>query len=132
MLFKSIYYIRHYFNSIDLFSKYILFFIVTTLLYFFLSSFVILFSLLCNTGSANLITKVYFPRIIIPASASLAGLLDFFISMLVLGVLMIYYQSLPGVGLLLFPVLAALTFLCAVGVGFWFSALNVQYLSEAS
>jgi lipopolysaccharide transport system permease protein len=83
-------------------------------------------------GSANLITKVYFPRIIIPASASLAGLLDFFISMLVLGVLMIYYQSLPGVGLLLFPVLAALTFLCAVGVGFWFSALNVQYLSEAS
>ena len=78
-------------------------------------------------GSANLITKVYFPRIIIPASASLAGLLDFFIAMLVLAVLMIYYQFLPGVGLLLFPVLAALTFLCAVGVGFWLSALNVQY-----
>lgn len=78
-------------------------------------------------GSANLITKVYFPRIIIPASASLAGLLDFFIAMLVMGVLMIYYQFLPGIGLLLFPVLAALTFLCAVGVGFWFSALNVQY-----
>jgi lipopolysaccharide transport system permease protein len=78
-------------------------------------------------GSANLITKIYFPRLIIPASASLAGLLDFFIAMFVLGALMIYYQFLPGAGLLLFPVLVALTFLCAVGVGLWLSALNVQY-----
>jgi lipopolysaccharide transport system permease protein len=78
-------------------------------------------------GSANLITKVYFPRLIIPASASLAGLLDFFIATFVLGVLMIHYQFLPAVGLLLFPVLVALTFLCAVGVGLWLSALNVQY-----
>jgi lipopolysaccharide transport system permease protein len=78
-------------------------------------------------GSANLITKVYFPRLIIPASASLAGLLDFFIAMLVLGVLMVYYQFLPGYGILLFPALVALTFLCAVGVGLWLSALNVEY-----
>jgi lipopolysaccharide transport system permease protein len=78
-------------------------------------------------GSANLVTKVYFPRLIIPASASLAGLLDFFIAMLVLGVLMIYYQFLPGYGILLFPALVALTFLCSVGVGLWLSALNVQY-----
>jgi lipopolysaccharide transport system permease protein len=65
--------------------------------------------------------------LIIPASSSLAGLLDFFIAMIVLGVLMIYYQFLPGIGLLLFPVLVALTFLCAVGVGLWLSALNVEY-----
>ncbi len=78
-------------------------------------------------GSANLITKVYFPRLIIPASSSLAGLLDFFIAMLVIGVLMIYYQFLPGFGILLFPFLVALTFLCAVGVGLWLSALNVEY-----
>jgi lipopolysaccharide transport system permease protein len=78
-------------------------------------------------GSANLITKVYFPRLIIPASASLAGLLDFFLAMVVLGVLMLYYQFLPGIGLLIFPVLITLTFLCAVGVGLWLSALNVQY-----
>jgi lipopolysaccharide transport system permease protein len=78
-------------------------------------------------GSANLITKVYFPRLIIPASASLAGLLDFFIAMLVLGVMMVYYQFLPGYGILLFPALVALTFLCAVGVGLWLSALNVEY-----
>jgi lipopolysaccharide transport system permease protein len=78
-------------------------------------------------GSANLITKVYFPRLMVPASAALAGLLDFFIALFVLGALMIYYQFLPGVGILLFPFLVALTFLCAVGVGLWLSALNVQY-----
>jgi len=78
-------------------------------------------------GSANLITKVYFPRIVVPASAALSGLLDFFIALFVLGALMIYYQFVPGWGILLFPFLVALTFLCAVGVGLWLSALNVQY-----
>jgi len=78
-------------------------------------------------GSANLITKVYFPRLIIPASASLAGLLDFFIAMLVMGAMMIYYNFIPNIGILLFPLLVGLTFLCAVGVGLWLSALNVQY-----
>jgi lipopolysaccharide transport system permease protein len=78
-------------------------------------------------GSANLITKVYFPRLIVPASASLAGLLDFFIAMLILGVMMIYYQFIPGISILLFPFLVALTLLCAVGTGLWLSALNVQY-----
>jgi len=78
-------------------------------------------------GSANLITKVYFPRIVVPASAALAGLLDFFIALFVLAALMIYYQFVPGWGILLFPFLVGLTFLCAVGVGLWLSALNVQY-----
>jgi lipopolysaccharide transport system permease protein len=79
-------------------------------------------------GSANLITKIYFPRLIVPASASLAGLLDFFIAMFVLGVLMIHYHFVPSIlGVFLFPFLVALTFLCAVGVGLWLSAMNVQY-----
>ncbi|MFC1815387.1 ABC transporter permease [Thermodesulfobacteriota bacterium] len=78
-------------------------------------------------GSANLISKVYFPRIIIPSSSSLAGLLDFFIAMLVMLAMMIYYQVTPGVGILLFPFLVGVTFLCSVGVGLWLSALNVQY-----
>jgi lipopolysaccharide transport system permease protein len=78
-------------------------------------------------GSSHLITKIYFPRLIIPAASSLAGLLDFFIAMLVLGVLMIYYHFVPSIGILLFPVLVGLTFLCALGVGLWLSALNVQY-----
>ncbi len=78
-------------------------------------------------GNANLIRKVYFPRIIIPGSSSLAGLLDFFIAMLVLGVMMAYYNFVPGLGVLLFPFLVGLTFLGAVGSGLWLSALNVQY-----
>ena len=79
-------------------------------------------------GSANLITKIYFPRLLVPASASLAGLLDFFIAMFVLGVLMIHYHFVPGlVGIFLFPFLVGLTFLCALGVGLWLSAMNVQY-----
>jgi lipopolysaccharide transport system permease protein len=79
-------------------------------------------------GSANLITKIYFPRLIVPASASLAGLLDFFVAMFVLGVLMIHYSFLPSiVGMLLFPFLVGLTFLCALGVGLWLSAMNVNY-----
>jgi len=78
-------------------------------------------------GSQNLITKVYFPRLIIPASASLGGLLDFFIAMLVLGILMVFYGILPDASILIFPILVSLTFMCAVGVGLWLSALNVEY-----
>jgi len=78
-------------------------------------------------GSQNLITKVYFPRLIIPASAALAGLLDLFVAMSILVALMIWYQYLPGLGVLLFPFLVGLTFFCSVGVGMWLSALNVQY-----
>jgi len=78
-------------------------------------------------GNAHLISKVYFPRLIIPSSSALAGLLDFFIAMMVLGVMIIYYQFVPTPGILLFPVLVGLTFLCAVGVGLWLSALNVEY-----
>lgn len=78
-------------------------------------------------GSANLITKVYFPRVIIPASASLAGLLDFFIAMTILFVMMVYYGLYPGIEIVILPFLIGLTFLCAVGVGLWLSAMNVQY-----
>jgi len=78
-------------------------------------------------GSANLITKIYFPRLIVPVSAALGGLLDFFIAMFILCGLIIYYKVILGLGILLFPFLVCLTFLCAVGVGLWLSALNVQY-----
>lgn len=78
-------------------------------------------------GNANLITKVYFPRIIVPASAAMAGLVDFFVALSVLCVMMVYYNFIPSIGLLLFPFLLGLTFLCAVGAGLWLSALNVQY-----
>ncbi|MFC1495466.1 ABC transporter permease [Thermodesulfobacteriota bacterium] len=78
-------------------------------------------------GSANLISKIYFPRLIVPVSAAMGGLLDFFIAMFILAGLIIHYQVILGFGILLFPILVLLTFLCAVGVGLWLSALNVQY-----
>ena len=78
-------------------------------------------------GSAHLITKVYFPRMIIPGAAVAAGLVDFAIAFVILVLLMIYY----GVGftwnMLMFPVMVLLTTLLALGVGMWLSALNVKY-----
>ena len=78
-------------------------------------------------GSSNLITKVYFPRIIIPCAAVAAGLLDFAISLGVLGALMIYYRVSVTVGLLMVPPLVLLVTLFALAVGMWLSALNVRY-----
>jgi homopolymeric O-antigen transport system permease protein len=78
-------------------------------------------------GSANLITKVYFPRMIIPGAAVAAGLVDFFIAFVLLLGLMLYYQITLTWNLLLFPALVFLTALLATGVGMWLSALNVKY-----
>ena len=78
-------------------------------------------------GSANLITKVYFPRLIVPAAAMLAGLVDFLLAFLLLCLLMIYYRVTLTVHLLFLPVLILLTALFSLGVGTWMSALNVKY-----
>src|SRR5215216_6278004 len=78
-------------------------------------------------GSANLITKVYFPRLIVPAAAMLAGLVDFLLAFLMLVLLMLYYRVTPTVQLLFLPVLILLTALFSLGVGTWMSALNVKY-----
>jgi lipopolysaccharide transport system permease protein len=78
-------------------------------------------------GSANLITKVYFPRMIIPAAAIGAGLVDLAISFVVLIPLMIYYGLAVTWSILMFPVVVLLTALLALGVGMWLSALNVKY-----
>lgn len=78
-------------------------------------------------GSSNLITKVYFPRMIIPGAAVGAGLVDFAIAFVVLGGLMIYYGVALTWSLLALPLLIALTALLALGVGLWMSALNVKF-----
>jgi lipopolysaccharide transport system permease protein len=78
-------------------------------------------------GSQNLITKVYFPRLILPLSAVLSGLVDFGIAFLVMLVLVVKYRLHPGlhmIWLLLFLLLALAT---ALGVGLWLSALNALY-----
>jgi lipopolysaccharide transport system permease protein len=78
-------------------------------------------------GNANLITKVYFPRLLIPAAAVIAGLVDFAVAFVLLAVLMIYYRVGLTWNILMLPVLMLLTTLLAVGVGMWMSALNVKY-----
>jgi lipopolysaccharide transport system permease protein len=78
-------------------------------------------------GSANLITKVYFPRLLVPAAAMLAGLVDLLLSFILLAALMVYYRAVPTGQLLFLPVLVILTALFGLGVGIWLSALNVKY-----
>ncbi|MGH9872779.1 MAG: ABC transporter permease [Pyrinomonadaceae bacterium] len=78
-------------------------------------------------GSANLITKVYFPRMIIPGAAVAAGLVDFAIGFVILIVLMFYYRVAVGWGLLMLLPLVLLTTLLAAGMGMWLSGLNVKY-----
>ena len=78
-------------------------------------------------GSAHLITKVYFPRMIIPGAAVAAGLVDFAIAFVILVVLMIYYGMGFTWNMLMFPVMVLLTTLLALGMGMWLSALNVKY-----
>jgi lipopolysaccharide transport system permease protein len=78
-------------------------------------------------GSANLITKVYFPRVIIPAAGALAGVVDFFFAALVMFGLMAYYQFSPHWGLLAVPLLLLLAWALAVGVGLCLSAVNVRF-----
>ncbi|MBP1692243.1 MAG: type transporter [Chloroflexi bacterium] len=81
-------------------------------------------SLVDNT---TLITKVYFPRLVVPLSAVLGGLVDFGIAAVVLGLLMVYYHTPVGPELLLLPLFLLLAMLTALGFGLWLSALNVRY-----
>ncbi|HEV8674901.1 MAG TPA: ABC transporter permease [Methylomirabilota bacterium] len=78
-------------------------------------------------GNQNLITKVYFPRLVIPLAAVAAGLVDFAIAFAVLVGLMAYYGIVPTLAALALPGLVLLALLAALGVGLWLSALNVQY-----
>jgi lipopolysaccharide transport system permease protein len=75
----------------------------------------------------NMITKIYFPRLIVPLSAVLSGLVDFAIAFLVLGGMMLYYAIAPAAGALLLPLYLLLALVTAVGVGLWLAALNVHY-----
>lgn len=75
----------------------------------------------------RLITRVYFPRIIVPLAATLAALLDFAIAFCLLFILMPLYGVAPPVQVIWLPVFVLLMLVTALGVGFWLSALNVEY-----
>jgi homopolymeric O-antigen transport system permease protein len=78
-------------------------------------------------GNANLISKVYFPRLIVPASSVITSLVDFLISFAFLVALLVWYQYLPSPNCLLLPIFIALAFAAAFGAGLWISALMVRY-----
>jgi lipopolysaccharide transport system permease protein len=78
-------------------------------------------------GNANLISKVYFPRLIIPASAVITSMVDFFITFIMLLLMFIFYNYTPSLRILFVPFFIILTFFCAFGIGLYITALNVKY-----
>lgn len=78
-------------------------------------------------NSSHLITKIYFPRLVIPLSGVFSSLVDFAISFVVLLILMLLYGVTPTVRMLLLPALLLLALVTALGFGLWLSALNVKY-----
>jgi lipopolysaccharide transport system permease protein len=81
----------------------------------------------CLVGNANMLSKVYFPRMLMPLSAVAAKLVDFAIAMVLLFALMAWYRQPPNWGILCLPLLILLMILTAAGLGMWLTALAVQY-----
>lgn len=77
--------------------------------------------------NARMITKVYFPRLVLPVAAALAGLVDFVISFVVLVGLMLFFHVHPGVGVVFLPFFLLLAVVAGLSAGIWLSALNVKY-----
>jgi lipopolysaccharide transport system permease protein len=78
-------------------------------------------------GNANLIKKVYFPRLVMPISTLLSGVVDFFLAFAVLLIMMIYFGIAPTANVIWLLPLLALAFCTSLAVGLWLSALNVQF-----
>lgn len=78
-------------------------------------------------GSANLIRKVYFPRLVVPIASVLSGIVDFLLAFLVLLGMMLYYGMVPTIKILALPPLLLLALVTSLGVGLWLSALNVEF-----
>ncbi len=78
-------------------------------------------------SNERLVSKVYFPRLIIPMAAVLAGLVDFAVASVILLGMMFFYGIVPGIAVLLLPLFLLLAICTALAVGLWLSALNVQY-----
>lgn len=78
-------------------------------------------------SSAGMISKVYFPRLIVPASSCIVGLADFVIALAILAIMMLVWQQSPSWGIVLIPGFTFLALLAALGIGLWLSALNVRF-----
>jgi len=78
-------------------------------------------------GNERLISKVYFPRMIIPAASVITSLVDFLISLLLMFALLIWFGVMPSVNLIFLPLFILFAFFASFGVGLWLTALNVKY-----
>jgi lipopolysaccharide transport system permease protein len=78
-------------------------------------------------SNAGMISKVYFPRLVVPVSSVITSFVDFLISAALMGIMMIYYKFMPGVNALFLPLFVILAFATAFGSGLWISALMVRY-----
>ena len=78
-------------------------------------------------SNSNLISKVYFPRLIVPTATVVVAFIDFLISFVILVAMMVWYRFLPGFQILLLPVIIVLAFFASLGPGLWITALNVKY-----
>ncbi|MCC7400750.1 MAG: ABC transporter permease [Chitinophagaceae bacterium] len=78
-------------------------------------------------GNSNMLTKIYFPRMIIPASTVIVNLVDFFISFVILIGMMFWYRFVPPVTILILPIFLFQVFLLSMGAGFYIAAVNVKY-----
>jgi lipopolysaccharide transport system permease protein len=77
--------------------------------------------------NSNLLTKIYFPRLIVPASTVIVCLIDFFISLIVLAFIMMWYRFVPDIKIFLFPLFLLLALIISMGAGLYIAALNVKY-----
>lgn len=77
--------------------------------------------------NANMLSKIYFPRLIVPASAVIVAFVDLLISLVIMGALMLWYHVMPTWRLLALPLFTLLALTASLGVGFWLAALNVKY-----
>jgi lipopolysaccharide transport system permease protein len=78
-------------------------------------------------SNSQLVTKVYFPRLIVPGSSIAVGLVDFLVSMAVYVALMLFYRTIPDWRVVTLPLFLLLAIAASLGLGFWFSALTVKY-----
>jgi lipopolysaccharide transport system permease protein len=78
-------------------------------------------------ANSSLLTKVYFPRLIMPASSAIVSLIDFLISFVILLIMSVYYQFIPSWQIVFIPLFLALAFMASMGISLWLSALNVKY-----
>jgi lipopolysaccharide transport system permease protein len=78
-------------------------------------------------NNANMVKKIYFPRLIMPVSSVLAGVVDFVLAFLVLLMMMFYFRIYPTVNIVWLPLFLLLALITALGTGFWFSAMNAQF-----